>query len=205
MSDQKHTDPRWLSSILQRAVDSFNNNSDVQLLMDEDSDDGERHGAVGERAIAHRFAVHLERVLQDFGYPNEAVKIATDCEYNRHRGAVKQHHVKEKLKKRVEDAHRTAQSDPKREGWYVFSVSPDIIVHERGVDEKNLIVIEMKRASNSFDDDYDKLKLELFTKQGYDDGYGYRLGASIVALDQGGQEERKLIVAARFIDGKQVA
>jgi hypothetical protein len=202
---EEHLDPNWLHEVLKTALKSFNDSKDKQLLMDEESDNGERFGCVGERAIAHRLAVHLERVLHEWGYPSKAVPIATDCEYNRHRGAVKRHYIKADLKKRVEEAERKVREDPKREGWYFFSVFPDIVVHQRGIDNNNLIVIEMKRASNAIDDDYDKLKLELFSAQGYDRGYGYQLGVSVVAMDETEPEKRKLVVAALFIDGKQVA
>jgi hypothetical protein len=200
---QRH-DPKWLRTVLISAVKSFNDGADKLLLLDEVSDDGERYGSVGERAIAHRLATHLERVLQESGYPNETVKAATDCEYNRHRGGVKQLHVKEDLKVRVEQAKRTLRDDPNREGWYVFSVFPDIIVHERRIDDNNMIVIELKRASNSIDDDYDRLKLELFTRQDYEAGYGYRLGASVIAMDEGTPEKRELFVSGWFIDGEKV-
>jgi len=203
---EKHHDPRWLAEIVDAAVKSFNYGCDKKLLWDEKADDGKHYGAVGERAIAHRLAMHIECVLRDCGYPSEAVPIATDCEYNRHRGAVKVHYIREDLKKRVEEAERKARNDLEREGWYFFSVFPDIIVHERGDDRHNLIVIEMKRASNDVEAerDYDHLKLELFTKQDYERGYSYRFGASIVALDDGAPENRKLLVAARFINGERV-
>ena len=203
---EKHLDPNWLSEFLDAAVKSFNDSCDKDLLLDEKSDDGKFYGAVGERAIAHRLAVHIERVLQDSGYPSEAVPIATDCEYNRHRGAVKVHYIKDDLKKRVEEAERKARKDSEREGWYFFSVFPDIIVHERGDDGHNLIVIEMKRASNDVEAerDYDHLKLELFTKQDYEHGYSYRFGASIVAVDEGEPDKRKLFVTARFINGERI-
>src|SRR5690242_15125560 len=121
---EKHLDPQWLSKVVDSAVTSFNDSCDKKLLLDEKADDGKYHGAVGERAIAHRLAVHIERLLGDYGYPSEAIPIATDCEYNRHRGAVKVNYIKENLKKRVDDAERTVRKDPKREGWYFFSVFP---------------------------------------------------------------------------------
>ena len=204
MTMEQHHDPNWLREILDLAVKAFNNSADIELLMDEKSDDGESHGSVGERAIAHRLAVHLELVLQSRGYPRNDVVIATDCEYNRHRGAIKRQHIKADLKNRVEAANRRLQEDPNQEGWYFFSVYPDVIVHERGDDRNNLIVVEMKRASNSVADDYDYLKLQLFTGQGYEYGYGYCLGASVVALDQDEPEKRELVIAAWFVNGERV-
>jgi hypothetical protein len=141
------------------------------------------------------------------GYPNEAVPISADCEYNRHRGAVKVQYLLGQLKNIVEDAERTARNDPRREGWYFFSVFPDIIVHERGDDNHNLIVVELKRASNDVKAErhYDHLKLELFTKQDYEHGYGYKLGASMVAVDEGEKEQRELIITSAFFDLEALA
>ena len=203
---KKHHNPVWLWEVLDSALQVFNDSADKKLLLDEEASDGERYGSVGERAVAHRTAVHLERVLQYHGYPNGDTPIAIDCEYNRHRGAVKAHFIKEDLKRRVEAAQRKVHDDPKREGWYYFSVFPDIIVHERGVDGNNLMTVEMKRASNhvQVERDYDLLKLELFTKQDYEHGYSYRFGALVVALDDGPPENRKLLVAARFVNGERI-
>jgi hypothetical protein len=204
MTLELHHDPAWLRKTLNDATKLFNDSVDKRLLFDDESDEGERRSSVGERAIAHRLAVHLERQLERGGYPNEAVRIVTDCEYNRHRGAVKQLDVREDLKRRVIKAKRALRRNPKRIGWYAFSIFPDIIVHERGVDKNNLLVIEIKRASNSIDDDYDALKLELFTLQGEDSGYGYKLGASVIARDKGPSDERELYVSAWFINGVKV-
>jgi hypothetical protein len=54
------------------------------------------------------------------------------------------------------------------------------------VDDNNLIVVELKRSSNNIEKEqrYDYLKLELFTKQDYYQGFGYKLGASMYASKQ---------------------
>jgi hypothetical protein len=202
MNDQRK-DPEWLKELLEKVIANFNESSDVRLLEDEKADDGNSHGSVGECAIAHRLAVHLEEELRKRGYPKKEVPISVDCEYNRHRGAIKQHAVKDKLRARVEELkNRILKEHPKREGWYVFSVFPDIIVHERGEDENNLLVLELKRASNDFDDELDKIKLRLFTKQGDEDGYDYILGASVIAFDADKFGPRCLAIGRLFIDGE---
>src|SRR6266436_1934813 len=102
MTTPSHKNPAWLKDRLLNAIKLFNTSGDLFLLTDEEAEDGERHGSVGERAIAHRLAVHLEIEMEKQGYPNDKVSIAVDCEYNRHRGAVKVQLVKSKLRQRVE-------------------------------------------------------------------------------------------------------
>ncbi len=200
--DSKHRDPRWLVGVLKEAISAFKT-EDERLLQDEKADDGTTHGSVGECAITHRLAVHLERILQKYGYPNKETPISVDCEYNRHRGAIKQQVVKDKLRARVEELKdRILKEHPEKEGWYVFSVFPDIIVHERGVDTNNLVAIEVKRASNSPDDELDCIKLHLFTIQHEDYGYRYILGATVIAFDDDKFGERRLEIGRLFIDGQ---
>jgi len=202
MIDSKHRDPRWLVGVLKEAISVFKT-EDERLLQDDKADDGTTHGSVGECAITHRLAVHLERILQKHGYPNKETAISVDCEYNRHRGAKKQHEIKDDLRKRVEALKKHAiEKHPDKEGWYVFSVFPDIIVHERGVDTNNLVAIEVKRASNSPDDQLDCIKLHLFAIQHEDYGYRYILGATIIAFDDDKFGERRLEIGRLFIDGQ---
>jgi hypothetical protein len=199
----EHTDPKWLVGVLKEAIDSFNTTGDKRLLEDEKADDGKSHGSVGECAINHRLAVHLERILHKRGYPSKEIPISVDCEYNRHRGAKKQHEVKDDLRKEVEALKKHAiEKHPEREGWYVFSIFPDIIVHERGVDTNNLIAIEVKRASNSPDDKLDCIKLNLFTIQHEDYGYRYVLGATVIAFDDDSFKSRRLEIGRLFINGE---
>jgi hypothetical protein len=201
--NSEHKDPKWLVGVLRGAIDDFNTTGDKRLLEDEKADDGTSHGSVGECAINHRLAVHLENAFKKRRYPNKDALISIDCEYNRHRGAVKQQEVKDDLRERVEAAKEHAiKKHPEREGWYVFSVFPDIIVHERGVDTNNLIAIEVKRASNSPDDELDCIKLRLFTIQHEDYGYGYILGATVIAFDDDTFNSRRLEIGRLFINGE---
>jgi hypothetical protein len=196
-----HTNPNCLVDVLQDAIRAFNDGPDKRLLLDEKADDGNSYGSVGECAIAHRLAVHLEDELRKRGCPNKNAPIAVDCEYNRHRGGIKQQLVKDKLRARVEFLKdRQLKEHPEREGWYVFSVFPDIIVHERGKDEKNLIAVEIKRASNNPDDELDCIKLHLFTIPDPLYGYQYRIGATVIAFDEG--DKRHLEIGRLIAEGQ---
>jgi len=90
--------------------------------------------------------------------------------------------------------------DPESEDFFRFSVSPDIVVHQRGTDKYNLLVIELKKASNPEIPDYDELKLQCFTKIGGDE-YGYLVGFVVRALDDIAPEKRELRLFKPFAEG----
>ena len=91
------------------------------------------------------------------------------------------------------------------DGFYVFSIAPDILVHQRKTDANNLLVIEVKKRSNPETEKYDLLKLELFTKSKADKmGYAYKFGAWVVAEDECQPNERKLNIIAQYQDGKNL-
>lgn len=99
--------------------------------------DGQLFGGVSEWAVAHRLAIYLEK-----HFPGYSV----DCEYNRMPGE-------------PEATYDTTQHVPKRLHGNK-QVRPDIIIHERGNNDRNLVVIELKKASNKhgIDDDAEKLR-----------------------------------------------
>ena len=78
---------------------------------------------VTERALSHQLARYMaDRV---------AAPLAVDCEYNRHGSDTK----------RLRLGRREA-SDHDLQAVIVF---PDIIVHQRGTDDHNLLVVEVKK------------------------------------------------------------
>ena len=85
-----------------------------------------------------------------------AAKWDIDCEYNRNQETIKR------------------LSYCKLGHYEMHNVVPDIIVHRRGTDE-NLLVIEVKKTTNSEPDDVDIAKLEAFHSQlGYKAAVFYR-------------------------------
>lgn len=94
---------------------------------------------VSERSLSHRLAVHLIH-----GFPNHDI----DCEYNRDGFNVKKLMLNER--------------DVKDDELDAVTVFPDIIVHTRGSQDQNLLVIEMKKASSSVSHEYDIKKLNAF-------------------------------------------
>ena len=93
---------------------------------------------LGERALTHRLAVHLERQ-----YPGWDV----DCEYNR---------LGERT---LRLPHGTIVSTDDTLGKSIY---PDIVVHRRAI-PRNLLAIELRKASNSQSLEHDQQKLKAMT------------------------------------------
>ena len=205
MKWSEFAEPSYVRGLLERAINKFHKSRDSGLLLPGKPDEqnrAPRQGSVGERAIAHRLAVHIETELIDSHIAENFPELVVDCEYNRHRGAIKSFRIQKELKERVVKARRAVRDDPVRDGWYVFSIFPDIIVHQREFDTKNLLVVELKRSSNTIDPDYDHLKLELFTATG-DYGYGYALGVALVIVEDAQPSKRYIRTMANYVGGKQ--
>lgn len=105
---------------------------------------------VNERSITHKLAEYLQRQFAD---------LDVDCEYNRH-GIEK---------KELSFALGTTATDCE----HAKTVYPDIIVHKRGRDSSNKLVIEVKKSTGD-NVTHDKKKLRVFTKPR--GGYEYQLG-----------------------------
>jgi len=102
----------------------------------------------------------------------------------------------------VHEARRRVRQEGDHNELYAFSVAPDLIVHERRSDDRNLLVVEVKKRSNPETPEYDQLKLELFTAEKVDHrGFGYALGAAVIAEDELNSGERHLRVDARYLRG----
>lgn len=103
---------------------------------------------VNERSITHKLAEHLQSVFGD--------SLNVDCEYNRHiKGSIdpKKIYILEVEKERIVDR-----------SYSEASVFPDIIVHKRGENIHNTLVIEVKKSTSTVDRNYDFKKLECYTE-----------------------------------------
>jgi len=124
-----------------------------------------------------------------------------DCEYNRHLNGLKHQRISTKLLKIVKKARRKAKRVNGESTKYFISVAPDIVVHKRGEDTLNLLVVEIKKLSNPEIKEYDQEKLKCFTKQGQDE-FGYELGFAVVAIDNVPPGKRKLALGKLYGEGK---
>lgn len=97
---------------------------------------------VNERSISYRLAMYLQ---EEFGQWN------VDCEYNRNYDDMKTLELPRK---------DTSFSDTD-----AVTVFPDIIVHNRGSANDNLLVIEVKKSSNRDSGDWDIKKLRAYKDQ----------------------------------------
>ncbi len=120
---------------------------------------------VSERAISHKFAGYLQK---EFGKD-----LHVDCEYNRHFEYPKR---LLEIKNHVVKQRRASEKLSDHEENYGICVSPDIVVHERGNDNNNILVLEIKRGDNSSvsDEKYDLLKLKTYIKE-----FKYQFGVFI--------------------------
>lgn len=191
---------------LVKAVDRFNRSDDRMKLLSprpKANNQGVNSKAASERAIAHRLAFYLEDELRGCKIINDIGPLTVDCEYNRHIVEEKTlaAEAERRIKRIVIEARRRSLTTDD-DGFYVFSVAPDIVVHKRLTDAQNFLVIEVKKRSNPETEEYDDLKLKLFTKpKEGENGYGYRYGAWVVAEDKNTHEKRRLRICKRFANG----
>jgi hypothetical protein len=140
---------------------------------------------LGERALTHRLAVHIEAQFSGWD---------VDCDYNRlgerrmllPRGGI-------------------ASTDDS----LGKSVYPDIVVHQRAV-PKNLLAVEVRKAANHQPLDHDRHKLRALTDPHL--WFAYRIGAlvTLASRNVAGAEvyvggEADLALTARFTEGLKQA
>ena len=107
---------------------------------------------LNERTITHKLAEYLQPLFPDRN---------VDCEYNRDGHEPKRVRL------------QPAGEGPPDLGSYVY---PDIIVHQRGTNDHNLLIIEAKKAYRNNDAiDHDRAKVEAFASD-----LRYRFGAVVV-------------------------
>lgn len=124
---------------------------------------------VTERALSHQLARYLSEMVQS--------PLSVDCEYNRHFADPK----------RLNLPHRDAMDREIR----ATTVFPDIIVHERNTDARNLLVLELKKPGE--DTAYDALKLQAFRRE-----LGYAHAAHVIL---GRRANGELVRQVEWVDG----
>ncbi len=110
-----------------------------------------------EQTIAFRVGIHLHELLKCTEYSH----LNLDCEYNKH----------------GDDPKRSKEKD---------IIRPDLIIHSRGNDCKNILVVEFAgwwKESEKIKEDHKKLK-EL-TNPNPNGSYRYKLGVLVVIGENG--------------------
>jgi len=109
-----------------------------------------------ERSMTHRLAIYLQEQFQEWN---------VDCEYNRNLADAKRVHLlKEQLGIEI---HQIDTDDDSGQTVY-----PDIIVHHRGKNEDNLLIIEAKKSTSNIDEERDHLKLIAYREAPLNYKYG---------------------------------
>ena len=170
LEGENHMERQDADRIISFAIDKLLK-SDAYLL---------RHD-VFEVSITHRMGRYVEEIIRR-DYWRSGLNV--DCEYNknfdgdknlelrfRDLGRKRQESVRERLREK-------GLEDEGEDALHAFSTRPDIIVHKRGSNDMNTIVIEAKKHGGS-DSDYAELKLKTFTLRTAENPYGYEHGALI--------------------------
>lgn len=136
---------------------------------------GEFGASIGERTIVFRIAHYMACAVED-GY------LSVDCDYNREGDDVKKF-----LGRPKEECH---------DGTCTKRFFPDIVLHKRKSGEKNILVCEIKKASDPRGPEIDHRRLEMLTSK--IQSFRYLLGAFIKI-----QQSPPLIEVTYFKDGKK--
>ncbi len=104
---------------------------------------------INERTLTYKLAIYLQKYFSDYD---------VDCEYNRM--MKNEGYIKKALRLPV-DGHVEISDTTQK------TVYPDIIIHKRGDDRDNFLVIEVKKFVNvrNSNRDFDFQKLKAFTDQ----------------------------------------
>ena len=118
---------------------------------------------VNERAITHKLAEYLQQHFPEFN---------VDCEYNRYLGYRKRIRLKRDREMDVSNLSYEKLAKLIWENKEADTLYPDIIIHQRGIQEKNLLVIEVKKSSNPDDGEFDKKKIRELMLQPFNYKFG---------------------------------
>ncbi|SNR89010.1 hypothetical protein SAMN06265340_1143 [Desulfurobacterium atlanticum] len=104
---------------------------------------------INERALTHKLALYLQNYFHDYD---------VDCEYNRM--MKNNEYIKKTLNLPADEGIIISDTTQK-------TVYPDIIIHRRGNNDNNLLVIEVKKSVNVNENErnFDFQKLKAFTEQ----------------------------------------
>ena len=154
---------------------------------------------VNERSITHRLALYIENYLSD-SCTEEMKGLSVDCEYNRNWDL--EPYSPKKLSWDSEELKDLIDEFDLSPGKVLeFSCYPDIIVHQRGKNENNILVVEVKKQSSKLKDEkYDLCKVKAFTEESENNKYKYQFGVFIklVLIDEKNKSECRW-----YIDGEE--
>ena len=149
---------------------------------------------LSEQCITHKLATYLQDVFSDYD---------VDCEYN---GNIDNPDEKKKISIVKHDLRKKGVLTEKEEGendkeLAERRVFPDIIIHERGSNESNLCIIEVKKSNSSISPEYDEIKLKSYTSGSFGNNLKYQLGIFILLIIDEENPDLKMVF---YKDGDKV-
>ncbi|WP_436872162.1 hypothetical protein [Acinetobacter haemolyticus] len=130
-----------------------------------------------ELSVVFRFGFYLNKLIED-KFPN--AEIVLDAEYNKHGDDPKK--INSKRNKDIESEH---------------GIRPDLVLHQRGTDKNNILIIECKRDESNNSIDFEKLGLMTASQTLAKYNYQYKYGCYINFK----KDDAEIIF---FKDGKQM-
>ncbi len=126
---------------------------------------------IHERTVAHKLATYIQCEFRDYD---------VDFEYD---GDVLRDDNKKHidiLKEKLRELGLLSKKEKLKNKIIIERlVYPDIIIHKRGSPTDNLCIIEIKKSTSAVLDEYDKLKLECYTRIEAANDIKYQLGVFI--------------------------
>jgi len=118
---------------------------------------------VNERTITHKLAEYLQQNFLEYN---------VDCEYNRYRDYAKRIRTQHDRSREINNLSNTELAKLIWENKEADTIYPDIIIHNRGTQEGNILVIEVKKSSNLNTAESDKEKIEELMRRPYNYKFG---------------------------------
>jgi hypothetical protein len=136
-----------------------------------------------ERTIAHKLAGYLQAHFSQH---------QVDCEYNGNCESESGRKVIYTLNNELNAIRARVQpgEESSVEEEESLRVYPDIIIHRRGENNHNLLIIEIKKSSNRRHQQFDKDKLQAFTSSSCEFQFRYGLFLEIGTVDRVNQNSK---------------
>ncbi len=130
---------------------------------------------LSEQSVSHKLAEYIQSYFGDYH---------VDCEYNGDVNDGKKHI--QILYSQLEAFGLLKPRESQLEAEIIErAVFPDIIIHKRGSNADNLLIVELKKESSKVPFKYDNLKLKAYTSSDHGNHLKYQLGAFIVTNENG--------------------
>ncbi|QOT12793.1 hypothetical protein JNUCC32_12540 [Paenibacillus sp. JNUCC32] len=143
---------------------------------------------LNERTIAHKYATYLQEQFSEYD---------VDCEYNKNADEDKKKkmiYIVEKEYWKIKRLKRTFSADIIQNNieYMALSIFPDIIVHKRGENLRNHLIVEIKKSTNNnlHEKNFDLTKLNCYTDKTRHNRLAYEFGV-FIEFETGVQDPAK--------------